>query len=253
MVFGITLVKNEADIVADTVRHMLRHVDHVLALDNGSTDGTRRLLEQVGAEVRPDPDPAHYQSRKMTALAHEAAEMGAEWVIPFDADEVWLGWKQMRIADILAGLPAEALIVEAQMLDHVATAADGDGRPVRQMVWRRAAALPLRKVAARARPSLTIHEGNHSASFDGVRHPLRVTDVLQVRHFPYRSAEQMIRKARQGAAALAATDLPEAIGKHWRDYGRLTDEQITEVFYEHFFSADPEADGLVCDPCPLRS
>jgi hypothetical protein len=76
-----------------------------------------------------------------------------------------------------------------------------------------------------------------------------VTGELEVRHYPYRSPEQMIRKARNGAAAYAATDLPETVGQHWRDYGRLTDEQIGEVFRRYFWSADPEADGLVHDPC----
>lgn len=62
----------------------------------------------------------------------------------------------------------------------------------------------------------------------------------------------MIRKARNGAAAYAATDLPETTGAHWRQWGTLSDEQLREVFFEHYFSGDPEADGLVFDPWPKR-
>jgi len=103
-------------------------------------------------------------------------------------------------------------------------------------------------VAVRAREGLTIHQGNHGASFEGVDHPLTVTGQLEVRHYPYRSPEQMIRKARNGAAAYAAADLDPSVGAHWRQYGTLSDAQLTEVFYEYFWSASPEADGLVFDP-----
>lgn len=242
MIAAVSMVRDEADIVERTVGWMASQVDHVIVANNGSRDGTRGILSTLGVEVLDDPEVGYYQSEKMSHLAQIALEQGAEWVVPFDADEFWVA--NGRIGDVLSGLPAEALVCEAAVLDHVA---NGSG-PLSP--WRRAEQLPLRKVAARARPGLQIHQGNHGATFPGVRYPLTVTGLLEVRHFPYRSPEQMIRKARNGAEAYAATDLPESVGKHWRDYGRLTDEQIAEVFFTYFHSADPESDGLVRDPCP---
>ena len=95
------MVKDEADIVAATVAHMCGQVDAVIVADNNSTDGTRDILDGLPVTVVDDPDPAYYQSRKMTALAGRArVEFDATWVIPFDADEWWYS-PHGRIADVL--------------------------------------------------------------------------------------------------------------------------------------------------------
>lgn len=257
-VWAVSMVRDEADIVAATVGNMLRQVDRVLVADNGSVDGTREILEQLdGVTVVDDPEPGYYQSRKISALAARAVDAGASWVLPFDADEMWItAHPEHSIAETLESLPANVLVVEAMLFDHVATAADGNGSdPTRRMGWRRAAPAPLRKVACRAVDGLWIEQGNHAARFPGVPHAPTVTNALEVRHYPYRSAEQFIRKARNGAAAYAATDLPEDVGAHWRGYGRILEtagpEALADVFRTWFWSADPAGDSqLVWDPCP---
>src|SRR5690242_17110689 len=104
--YAITMVKDEADIVATTVGVMLEQCDGVIVADNNSTDGTRDLLADLARQhktltVLDDPEVASYQAKKMTNLAHFARERGATWAIPFDADEYWVcGWG--RFADVLA-------------------------------------------------------------------------------------------------------------------------------------------------------
>jgi glycosyltransferase involved in cell wall biosynthesis len=247
MIVAVARVKDEADIIEATVTRMLAQVDAVVVEDNGSTDGTLDILRALPITVLEDDTVGYYQSRAMTRLAAFAAlEMGADRVVPFDADEVWITADGRRVADVLADHPG-ASIIPAVLYDHVATGVDPGGADATVRIgWRRRTPAPLPKVAVRPYPRVTIHQGNHGADFGQT-----VAGLLEVRHFPYRSAEQMTRKARNGAAAYAATDLPEDVGKHWRDYGRLTDEQIAEVFQTYFWSADPESDPtLIYDPAP---
>lgn len=247
-VVAVTMVKNEADVIVDTITHMAGQVDHVIVSDNGSTDGTRELLEDLPCEVLDDPDPAYWQSRKMSALAHYAAEHhGARWVVPFDADELWLA-DTGTVAQALSSMPV--WVAPAWVFDHVRTDTDVPGPPMRSMQHRRRERTPLHKVAARFAPGMVIEMGNHQVTYPNRQVPSVGWDRLQVRHFPIRSVEQYIAKARQGSAALALTGLDYTTGQHWRDWDRLTDEQLADAFLDHWFFRhdDPR---VVCDPVPL--
>lgn len=263
MIVGIAMVKDEADIIARSVGNMLTQVDRVIVADNGSTDGTREILAELDVTLINDPEPAYYQSAKMTKLAQKAGQMGARWVVPFDADELWYS-PFGTIKDVLNAIPANWRVASAQLYDHVATAVDPHEAldPVARISWRRVDPLPLPKVAARFHPDLIIHQGNHGASY--TYEPGVLPGQLVVRHFPYRSVEQFIRKVRNGAAAYkAAVDLNPDFGGHWRKWGEILEaggeEAVAEIFHTWYWRQDPavpltigdeEQPALIYDPCP---
>jgi glycosyltransferase involved in cell wall biosynthesis len=267
---AVSMVKDEADVIEATLRHMATQVDAMFVADNGSTDGTSEILHALEGELNltvfDDDEVGYEQSRKMTALARIANDAtGAEWIVPFDADEIWYG-PTPRIADFLMTLPDSHDIVEARLYDHVCSGFDDPSisDPVQRIKYRRSYAAPLRKVACRYRPGLTIQMGNHGATYSEGGGYLS-DRCIAIRHFPYRSPEQVVRKVRNGARAYAATDLPEGYGAHWRQWGRILDQSgeqaIHDLFHQWYYQEDPTRgvtiDGehhapLLLDPAPVR-
>jgi glycosyltransferase involved in cell wall biosynthesis len=248
---AIGMVRNEADVIGYTISHLLEEgVDEVLVLDNGSVDGTTEILHALGVTVIPDPEVGYYQSLKMTRLAHQAMDGGADWIIPFDADELWYS-PYGRLAEVLPSVSSR--VAQAAIIDHRPDDSDSDDHnPYTRMPYRLVDPLELGKVAFRADRNISIGQGNHDVyNLDHEGRPWveiksRNRRILSLRHVPYRSFEQLARKVRQGAEAYAATDLSLDLGDHWRNMGAETDEQLLarwEQMYEW---------PRVYDPAPYR-
>lgn len=258
--FGITRSKNEDDLIEWSLRRMLHHVDHIIIGDN-STDDTRPIIERLIAEglaitLLDDEALSYQQCDVMTAYAHRARDMGAQWGVFFDIDEAWQC--EGRITDQLATLPEHVLIAPARNLTHCATDTDdpADPDPMHRMGWRSAQMLPLVKVACRLRDDLRIGHGNHSATYDREPRPAAVNDLIESRHFPYRSPEQFIKRVQGAWPPLRDSGLPETHGAHMRAYGQHLDEfgeeGLRRWFANGMFFENPAANPeLVHDPLPL--
>lgn len=242
MIVAVSMMRDEADIAGQVVSHLYNEgVDLVIVADNLSTDGTGDLARDAGADVVEDPNPAYLQADKMTALAHMAIDAGAEWVLPFDADEVWYS-PSRTIAHALADTAADVIV--ARGWDHIATLGDLPyANPFEAITHRRSIVQRLPKVAFRAHPSARLTQGNHDVTHPGPR----THSTLAYRHFQYRSVEQMIRKARQGTAAYQATNLPESEGAHWRQLAAMDDISIAGEWARLC-----QTPNLVFDPAPVR-
>lgn len=266
MIAAIAMMRDEADVAGAVVAHLFAHgVDRILVNDNNSVDGTGDILRAAGATVFDDPERGYYQDRKMSALATVAYEMGADWVLPFDADEIFYptacpehphGGAALdsafcpsysggvcpseisTLAEFFATCTAD--VIEARGWDHIATACNpGPFSPDR-----REAQQKLPKVAFRACVSPYVHMGNHDVD----RHhglPVRVGG-LSYRHFQYRSLEQYVRKVRNGREAYEASDLHYNYGTHWRVAGAKSDAELAEDWAQ--MCAEP---GLIFDPAPV--
>ena len=78
-IVAVAILKNESDIVESMVRHNLAYVDHMVLIDNDSTDGSREILESLVRDQLPlDATTAcgigKYPSRQMTELMRERLE-----------------------------------------------------------------------------------------------------------------------------------------------------------------------------------
>lgn len=214
------MVKDEVDIIERTIRHMITQgVDYVLVSDNGSTDGTLKVLNRLALElpvfVAKDPIPAFNQGEKMTFLANAARRRGARWVVAFDADEFWYA-EGVSIGEFLRGTNRK--VVSAQIHNTYPEPNSAGG-------WLDATAERLTKVAFRTARGAQIRDGNHSVDRSG-----NIGTGLHLMHFPWRSPEHLTRKGRQGAFALGLGNVSQRDGGHWRHVAQADDALLAELW-----------------------
>lgn len=241
------MIKDELDILPFTLEHLLGEgVDHLLVADNLSTDGTWEWLNDfaIGKPITllRDTEVGYYQSRKMTSYYWRASAEGADWVIPFDADEIWFCDDGSTLAETFARR-WNAEYLEVKIHNHFPTRQDpaAEPNPLRRIRHRDPAMSVLTKVAVRCGiGSLVIEQGNHGAHAD--RELRAVRSNMTVAHFPWRSPEQFERKVRNGGQAYAATDLPLHQGDHWRQHARILAEDgpaAIRAVYDEWYCDPP--------------
>jgi glycosyltransferase involved in cell wall biosynthesis len=248
-VWGVCLARNEEDIVAHTVRHMLdQGLDGVIVVDNMSTDATRAVLDELAGtdprvHVGSDQQVGFHQGGKVSYLAHLAWRSGADWVVPFDADEFWFA-EGGTVASFLAGQRADSVWCDFRNVYPTVQDAEIDlARRAAVQVDR--AASPWMRVCFRARRWVWVGEGNHALR-DSAEIPVRGLHML---HYSYRSLEQYSRKVDHGVAALQAAGKDESIATHWRYWASIPAADRAHL-WRRYLAGDVET---AIDPIPSRA
>ena len=229
--FGVMMVRNEVDILGVNLRHhFAQGVDQFLVVDNGSSDGTLGVLESFAEDGRlhwiRDAGP-YNQSDITTDLAREAGAMGADWVVPIDADEFWYA-PQGTLKQVLGEVTAAALKVS--MTNFIQRRAQLTSTPdaLRHMVYRpEASGVPAEEAQALfdagknsyvelgaypkwiARPAeqVLIAMGNHNVFH--VPGAEEDCPEIQCLHTPLRARSLWIAKAMDHGARAEQLGLPE--------------------------------------------
>ncbi len=200
MVFlGISMVKNEVDIIEEFVRHNINIFDEMYIIDNRSTDGTREILESLKEEGLPiniwdDFEPAYNQSEKMTAAYYRLKrERKFDYVMVIDADEFI---KVNQPEEIRSRLKRQDTKYFLEWELYVPLGTDNGSSCVLDRIVNKAQTNDVfMKVIIPniKRGEITIWQGNHD--IDCIGNTLR-KEILPVKlaHFPVRSVDQITSK-----------------------------------------------------------
>jgi hypothetical protein len=216
------VVRDEIDILPYTLDAFEAQGVRVLAIDNGSTDGSREYLAGRGvvARVWDEPGDPFPQAEWMTFLAEEAYMLGATWVVSADSDELWYGLRW------LSRVPPEYRAVAVPLYNHLPSA--GEAFEIEKSP--RCGGRITAKVAHRGAPGVRVGTGNHSTSAEPTLDWAEYTRTLteaghgemieppQIEHYPIRSWRQFEKKVRRLAEILAHMPADPAVAWHWRGY-----------------------------------
>lgn len=228
---AVSTCKNEADIIGATLAHLYNEgVANVYIADGMSTDGTRDILSGFPCKMYDDTEDYHRQPYWISRLAQQAYEDGADWVIPFDADEFWVAAGFFTLAEAFELIEPEVGIVTAGMFQYV------------DFNYREPDVKPWPKVAFRSSPDVSVANGNHSVT--GVP-GATVGGVLEICEVQYRGFEHFCRKIVERNATIDPS-LPYSEGTHHKQYAGWTKEQLQPVWEAMV------ARATVLDPIPVR-
>lgn len=229
---GVVTTYQEVDIIAATVLHLYRRgVQRIYAAD-ASTDGTYELLKSLGVDVERDTEPCHRQPWWTARLAERAREAGADWVIPFDADEFFFATNGLTLKSELEHVAAfnpDVTKILVPMLHY------------HDFEWRQPDTKPLPKVIVRALPGVVFANGNHNAIIAGGA----LRGNFELREVQYRGFRHFCRKIQERTATLDPS-LPPGEGTHQTRYASFTELELEPVWKEL------AAKATVHDPLWLR-
>jgi glycosyltransferase involved in cell wall biosynthesis len=254
-VYGLLVVRNEVDIIRTNVLyHLSLGLDRLLIVDNGSSDGTDRVLRELGEK---DPRRVRWTREEglwragdfFTRLAREAYREGADWVVPIDADEFWHapGGDLRRVLEEseagALGAPGlnfiqrreqeesspDALLHMTRRVPEPVAAARGNRKPVAELVESQQIGSveiePVRKWISRPTAAIEMFRGN--GRVEEVAGLKRVTDGIVRLHAILRSRARLEAKAEGGERSKQAGSKPNQ-SSHLMRWKRLKDEGLLE-------------------------
>ena len=206
---AISMIRNEADIVAPFVRHLDAMFDIVLLLDQRSSDGSTKVMRAACGQ-RADwkyyfcDFSGRYQKELINLLTPKAFAMGADALFALDSDEfIALESRdelRQRALEMQNNVAAGRFFWRA----CVPVSFDEWKFDLCTPAWRARKAASVQKVAlSRAlfeqRPDLRFQQGSHD--WEGTEHQPAMIELGDLYHFPLRSGPQTLLKTCIGSIA----------------------------------------------------
>lgn len=245
------MVKNEEDIIGYNIEWLqTQDIDHIFIANNMSTDKTKDILIELSKKYKnitiiDDNQFAYEQASKMNKWIKICYEMGADIIVPIDADEIWHSKvPEKTLGQILKENSNGDCVFEATAIDFIPTKNDlEDDNPIRSMIYVKANSNSFQSVAFTKCLNAKITMGNHSVD----NHPGNskiIKNLIGIKHYQYRNFEQFVRKMRNGKRVYDQTSMHPSIGSHWRTMGAWNDSQLIEWWNNYISQPVKLYDGI---------
>lgn len=280
------MAKDEGDIIKYTLCHLASNgAAGIIIADNMSSDNTmeeiveaKKLINDrypdIQVIIKEDKIVKYMQSEKMTALAKEAKELGAEWIIPFDIDEIWYSPNSTLIDAFIQLDELNYDVYRVLYTNHSITEYDKpDKSPFHSMKykWDRPT---NHKSTFKFRGSdhyVRISNGNHFVQHNGWDIGSRVKtalddctsdgslsglNIIQIRHFQWRSLDHFIKKITNAYNACKALESNHDLynGAAWQQHFSIYEDKGIDGlidFFENNILVKGDLGKLILDPAPI--
>lgn len=228
---ALLLVRDEADIIEESLRNLVTWADAIYVFDTGSEDGTWELVQQLAAEhrcIKPlGQDAVFFSDKRLRGWLFQQARRNmreGDWFARVDADE----FHHVPPPEFVrTRLQRHETVVYHQYYDFRLTRAEA-------AAWARGGVAVANKAVQERRRWFTLSsytEPRLCRYRTSMRWPETVSfpynagfvaaERLPIRHYPHRDPAQLNRRCRLRAGMMA--DPENASATHWRirDWDRL--------------------------------
>jgi glycosyl transferase family 2 len=235
---GLVVFRNAGDLIGLVTLHHLREVvDHVYALDNGSSDSGPALLKWLARAtgrltIRHD-DTIRPKREYLDAMARQAHSDGFDAIVPFDSDELWNATRE-RLHEAFTTrcnvirCPVVNFIQRRKVLRATALSwrhavrrcdvVDGSMPDVTSgQISFMECPFPS-KVAFRSHPTPYVHSGQHSVDIPDLVE--NANHSIEIFHLPMRAKSELFKRVSDyepRRATLRTTPNDAWQGRHWAE------------------------------------
>jgi len=227
-IFGICLIKNEADIIAETLEYAVSWCDHIIVDDNGSEDGTWEIVQELAAKHpqiipwRQKRQPYHDKLRAEAFNEFRHLSKAGDWWTKLDSDERYTVDPKRFLAEVprryhvVWGIHLQYYFTEAELEDWNRWMAEGTTPPPVHERLRHYRCDSTEARFFRYRQRLVWPANASWPVHLGIPSPRRIP----VCHFQYRSPEQIQKRLETRQLAMregCGTFKGYCEEKSWRD------------------------------------
>ncbi len=252
-ILTLTMIKNEADIIETFVRYTMQFAQKMFFIDNGCTDGTIEILNELikeGFDIVLYHEAAVFYEQYLLENAYIrkiARENRFDFLIPLDADE-FLASTQLTPRLCFETLPQEKVTlikwktyVITKETDYSEFFLDSINHVrIKESVTFTKVILPYEVLA---REEIYVSMGHHTVdSRNG--NITSENNQLYIAHFPVRSEKQIHLKIYQGILCQLMSSYHSVVAFHWRKLIKEFEHNNLDVINYSQSYALPEGEAV---------